>query len=70
MIDRFPDRRCFRDLERAGIRSVRQEGRSDAEDGASGQMGSSVCQGGIDAVSWGLTAAVIGDASQSDSAAR
>jgi len=54
-----------------GARDRKVDGGSGAEDGASGQMSSSVCQGGgIDAVSWGPTAAVVGDASQSDSAAR
>ena len=53
-----------------GARDRKVEGGSGAEDGASGQMSSSVCQGGIDAVSWGPTAAVVRDASQSDSAAR
>ena len=53
-----------------GARERKVEGGSGAEDGASGQMSSSVCQGGIDAVSSGPTAAVVGDASQSDSAAR
>ena len=66
------------------VREKKVEGGSGMEDGASGQMSSSVCQGGIDAlsVSWGPTDAVVvvmvvdgggvgnGEASQSDSAAR
>jgi len=51
-------------------RDRKVEGGSGTEDGASGQMSSSVCQGGIVAVSWGPMAAVVGDASQSDSTAR
>jgi len=51
-------------------RDRKVEGGSGTEDGASGQMSSSVCQGGIDAASWGPMAAVVGDPSQSDSAAR
>ena len=54
-----------------GARDRKVRGGSGTEDGASGQMSSSVCQGGIDTVSWGPTAVVLdGEASQSDSAAR
>jgi len=49
---------------------MKTEGGSGAGDDASRQMSSYVCQGGIDAVSWGPMAAVVGEASQSYSAAR
>lgn len=44
-----------------GTREKKVEGGSGMEDGASGQMSSSVCQGGIDAlsVSWGPTGALL-----------
>jgi len=73
MIGRFPGPPI---LPRGGKHEARQHGLKitdifiGAEDGASRQMSSSVCQGGIDAVSWDRTAAVVGEASQSYSAAR
>ena len=53
---------------------MKVEGGRGTEDGASGQMSSSVCQGGIDIVPWVLVdgggKVADGEASQSDSAAR
>lgn len=66
--------RSFTSSSVGGARDMKVEGGSGTEDGASGQMSSSVCQGGIDMVSWVLVdgggRVANGEASQSDSAAR